>query len=53
MTRYSIFKTQSEEEMDVIRWLDRVLIKLVSRFADYKKDDPSTFKLNPEFCLFP
>ena len=26
---------------------------LSTRFADYKKDDPSTFKLSPEFCLFP
>lgn len=39
--------------MDVIRWLDRLLIKLVNRFADYKKDDPNTFKLSREFSLFP
>lgn len=35
--------------MDVIRWLDRILIKLVSRFAEYKKDDAATFKLGKEF----
>lgn len=39
--------------MDVIRWLDRLLIKLVARFAEYKKDDPSSFKLSKEFSLFP
>lgn len=39
--------------MDVIRWLDRMLIKLVSRFAEYKKDDPNSFKLSREFGLFP
>ena len=39
--------------MDVIRQLDRMLIKLVTRFADYKKDDPSSFKLSKEFSLFP
>jgi len=39
--------------MDVIRWLDRMLIKLVNRFADYKKDNPGSFKLSGEFSLFP
>jgi len=39
--------------MDVIRWLDRLLIKLVNRFADYKKDDANSFKLSREFSLFP
>ncbi len=53
MARYSVFKTLSEESMDVIRWLDRMLIKLVARFAEYKKDEPSTFKLSREFNLFP
>lgn len=39
--------------MDVIRWLDRMLIKLVNRFAEFKKDDVSSFKLSREFSLFP
>lgn len=39
--------------MDVIRWLDRMLIKLVARFADYKKDDTSKFNLSREFSLYP
>lgn len=53
LTRFSIFKTFSEDPMDVIRWLDRMLIKLVARFAEYKKDDPNSFKLSREFSLFP
>lgn len=53
MARYSVHKTLSEESIDVIRWLDRMLIKLVARFAEYKKDDPSSFKLSREFSLFP
>lgn len=53
LTRYSIFKTYSEDSMDVIRWLDRMLIKLVARFAEYKKDDPKSFKLSKEFSLYP
>lgn len=53
MARYAIFKTFTEDAMDVIRWLDRMLIKLVARFADYKKDDAASFRLSNEFNLFP
>jgi protein transport protein SEC23 len=53
LSRYSIYKTFTEDPMDVIRWLDRCLIKLVARFAEYKKDDPNSFKLSKEFSLFP
>ena len=30
-----------------------MLIKLVARFAQYKKDDTKSFKLSNEFGLFP
>lgn len=53
MARLSTHKTIAEEAIDVIRWLDRLLIKLVARFAEYKKDDPASFKLSREFSLFP
>jgi len=53
ISRWAIYKTFSEDSMDVIRWLDRTLIKLVSRFAEYRKDDVNSFKLSKEFSLFP
>jgi protein transport protein SEC23 len=53
MARYASHNTLSQEPMDVIRWLDRMLIKLVARFADYKKDDSSKFNLSREFSLYP
>jgi protein transport protein SEC23 len=54
MAKLSVFKTmQGEEPMDVIKWVDRTLIKLVARFAEYKAEDPSSFKLSREFSLFP
>ena len=53
MARQAIHNTMTQEPMDVIRWLDRLLIKLVAKFAEFKKDDPSTFKLSREFSLFP
>ena len=52
-SRQAVYNSNTQEKMDVIRWLDRLLIKLVNRFADYKKDDPNSFKLSGEFSLFP
>ncbi|XP_058093436.1 protein transport protein SEC23 E-like [Magnolia sinica] len=53
MARLTSLKMEMEEEFDATRWLDRSLIRLCSRFGDYRKDNPSTFTLNPSFSLFP
>lgn len=53
MSRYSILKTYTEEIIDVVRWIDKMLIKLVAKFAEYKKNIPSTFKLAKNFSLYP
>ena len=42
-----------QEAFDATRWLDRYLIRVCSKFGDYRKDDPSSFTLNPSFSLFP
>jgi len=53
MARYAVFKCENEDPLDVLRWVDRMLIRLVSKFADYRKDEPSSFHLNPELSIFP
>merc|ERR1712125_133832 len=53
MARYAVFKTENEDPLDVLRWVDRMLIRLVSKFADYRKDEPASFHLAPEFSIFP
>jgi len=53
MARFAVVKCETEESIDVLRWVDRMLIRLVSRFADYRKDDMSSFHLAPEFSLYP
>jgi len=53
VARYAVHMTQEQESMDVIRWLDRMLIKLTAKFADFKKDEPSSFRMSKEFSLFP
>ena len=45
------FKT--EDEFDAIRWLDKSLIHLSSRFGVYRKDDPSSFSFSSRFAIFP
>lgn len=38
---------------DVLRWIDRSLIRLCAKFADYRPDDPASFRLSNEFAIFP
>ncbi|CAJ1954625.1 unnamed protein product [Cylindrotheca closterium] len=51
--RMAVSQTESDEVADVLRWVDRSLIRLCSKFADYRPDDPSSFRLSPEFSLYP
>jgi protein transport protein SEC23 len=44
MARVGILKSESEESIEVLKWLDRSLIRLVARFGSYKKDDVSSFR---------
>ena len=53
MARIAVFKAEADDGADVIRWIDRTLIKLCQKYADYNKDDPSSFRLSPNFSLYP
>lgn len=53
MARIAVFKAETDDGADVIRWLDRTLIKLCQKYADYNKDDPASFRLAPNFSLYP
>ncbi|KMT06650.1 hypothetical protein BVRB_7g158150 [Beta vulgaris subsp. vulgaris] len=53
MARLCSHKMEMEEGFDATRWLDRNLIRLCSKFGDYRKDDSTSFTLNPCFSLFP
>jgi len=43
----------TDEGPDVLRWLDRTLIRLCQRFGQYAKDAPDTFKFPDTFSLYP
>ncbi|KAL1924493.1 uncharacterized protein VTP21DRAFT_4147 [Calcarisporiella thermophila] len=53
MARIAVFKSEIDDGPDVLRWLDRMLIRLCQKFADYRKDDPSSFQLSPNFSIYP
>ena len=37
MARLAVYKSETEEAFDVLRWLDRQLIRLMQKFAEYQK----------------
>lgn len=53
IARMCVEKGYKEDRIDVLRWLDKSLINLTTRFAEYNKDDPKSFKLTQEFSYFP
>ena len=53
MARVAVNRTESEDPGDILRWLDRSLIRVCAKFAEYRKDDPASFRLSPNFSLFP
>jgi len=53
MARYCVYKGYTEERIEVLRWLDKQLIRLITKFGDYKKDNVSSFRLPMEFNYFP
>ncbi|KAG4302585.1 hypothetical protein PCANB_001206 [Pneumocystis canis] len=53
MARIAVYKAEIDDGPDVLRWTDRMLIRLCQRFADYRKDDPASFRLSSNFSLYP
>mmetsp|Transcript_12844 Transcript_12844/g.30028 ORF Transcript_12844/g.30028 Transcript_12844/m.30028 type:complete len:813 (+) Transcript_12844:196-2634(+) len=51
--RLAVHQTDTDELSDVLRWVDRSLIRLCAKFAQYRPDDPSSFHLTPEFGMYP
>lgn len=54
MARVAVHKAEEGEYgADVLRWIDRMLIRLCSSFASYTKDTPESFRLAKNFSLYP
>ncbi|KAG9430916.1 protein transport protein Sec23A isoform X1 [Apis florea] len=53
MSRLAVFRAESDDGPDVLRWVDRMLIRLCQKFGEYTKDDPNSFRLAENFSLYP
>ncbi|XP_077586904.1 protein transport protein Sec23A isoform X1 [Stigmatopora nigra] len=53
MARLAVYRADMEEGPDVLRWLDRQLIRLCQKFGDYHKDDSNSFRFSETFSLYP
>ncbi|CAG4957305.1 unnamed protein product [Colias eurytheme] len=53
MARLVVYRADHEDGPDVLRWLDRMLIRLCQKFGEYGKDDPNSFRLSENFSLYP
>ncbi|CAN6650916.1 protein transport protein Sec23p [Trichomonascus vanleenenianus] len=53
MSRIAVYKADVEDSQDILRWTDRMLIRLCQKFADYRKDDPASFRLAQNFSMYP
>ena len=53
MARLAAWRAISEDTFNILRWLDRLLIRLAARFGEYRAGDPSSFSFNAAFAYFP
>ncbi|KAJ8928211.1 hypothetical protein NQ314_019275 [Rhamnusium bicolor] len=53
MARMAVYRAESDDSPDVLRWVDRMLIRLCQKFGEYNKDDPNSFRLTENFSLYP
>lgn len=53
MARTAVFRAETDDGPDVLRWLDRMLIRLCQKFGDFHRDDPNSFRFSENFSLYP
>ena len=53
MSRIVMYKAEVEDGIDVLRWIDRMLIRLCQKFAGYRENDESSFTLSQNFSMYP
>uniref|UniRef100_A0A060TG94 Protein transport protein SEC23 n=1 Tax=Blastobotrys adeninivorans TaxID=409370 RepID=A0A060TG94_BLAAD len=54
VSRLAIHKAESGMPIaDVIRWVDSTLVKACTKFGNYIRNEPSSFRVPPNMTLFP
>jgi len=54
MARVAVHRCDTDDNaQDILRWLDRMLIRLAQKVGEYTKDDPNSLRLAENFSLYP
>lgn len=53
MAKVAVHKAEKGDGQEVLRWIDRMLIRLCQRVSNYRRDDPSSFMLDAQFVIYP
>lgn len=53
VSRLAVHKAAGEDVFEVTSWLDRLLVRFASKYGDYNKEDPESFRLSSNLSLFP
>ncbi|CDK29340.1 unnamed protein product [Kuraishia capsulata CBS 1993] len=53
VAREAVSRILKDDSFDAVMWLDKTLVELCTKFGDYRKADPSSFRLSTHLSLFP
>jgi protein transport protein SEC23 len=53
LARWACFRADHEDSFDVLRWVDRTLIRFGGRFGYFEQEKPETFRLDDNMAFFP
>jgi len=53
VARMCVLRGYTDESREILKWVDKSLIKLMNKFSSYNKDDVRSFKLSSSFFYFP
>ncbi|KAJ3450735.1 protein transport protein sec23 [Anaeramoeba flamelloides] len=53
VSRLAVMRTKTEKIGTILRWLDKSLIQVCQKFANFNKNNISSFQLSPYFSYYP
>lgn len=55
LARMACYRSETGEMtgQEILRWLDRSLVRICQKFGDYHPNSPESFRLRESFCMFP
>lgn len=55
LARMACHRSETNEMtgQEILRWLDRSLVRICQKFGDFHPNSPESFRLKESFCMFP